>query len=104
MIDWKNTLVKCETTSDIVDVVRFLTKLGYYLRDETIDEFAESLCACYPSENMRLDFPYVGVDYDDAINAINAWRDIVDRKAISYTDFLCATTVQVAEPNLADFI
>ena len=101
MIDWKNTLVKCETTSDIVDVVRFLTKLGYYLRDETIDEFAESLYACYPSENMRLDFPYVGVDYD---GSIDAWRDIVDRKAISHTDFLCATTVQVAEPNLADFI
>ena len=50
---------------------------------------------------MCLDYPYVGVDYDDSINA---WRDIVERKSISYTDFLCATTVQVAEPNLADFI
>ena len=50
MIDWKNTLVKCETTSDVVDVVRFLTELGYHLEDETIDEFTESLCACYPSE------------------------------------------------------
>lgn len=58
MIDWKNTLVKCETTSDVVDFVRFLTELGYYLEDETIDEFAESLCVCYPSENMRLDYPY----------------------------------------------
>lgn len=102
MIDWKNTFVKCETASDIVDVVQFLVGLGYHLEDETVDEFAESICAYYDSSgNSSLDYPYIGIDCDDSINA---WRDSVDMEVISYIDFLCATTVQVAEPNLADFV
>lgn len=101
MIDWKNTLVKCETPSDVVDVVQFLVRLGYHLEDENVDEFAESLYTCYSSGNSSLDYPYIGVDYDDSINA---WRDSADLKTISYIDFLCATIVQVAEPNLADFV
>lgn len=101
MIDWKNTLVKCETPSDVVDVVQFLVGLGYYLEDETVDEFVKSIYGCCPSGNSILDYPNIGVDYDDSIDA---WRDGVDMNIISYTDFLCATTVQVAEPNLADFV
>lgn len=101
MIDWKNTLVKCETPSDVVDVVQFLVGLGYYLEDETVDEFVKSIYGCYSSGSSSLVYPNIGVDYDDSINA---WRDSVDMKVISYTDFLCATTVYVAEPDLADFV